>query len=254
MADEQGTRGTRSLARRIGHVLLGVATLVVITVASIAFSLRITPLQSVSALGQTVGVGSTSPTASLRGPGEVDLFGQPLPTQARFLGPVRPRLVLTDITLNQQVAGLFAPDTQSGSAAALGAQLANGWKRYFAWEITFVAVGALLLLGMIAGWRRHLWSWKKTLVTVLGGLLVVEAINVGLIMLTATTASSVLHDVHSLGELVGRSEQPPLAAAPGPPLRGVQAVVMGDSTAAGLGGPSFSGPSPQGQARGRSAR
>jgi len=36
-----------------------------ITVASIAFGLRITPLQSVSALGQTVGVGSTSPTASL---------------------------------------------------------------------------------------------------------------------------------------------------------------------------------------------
>jgi lysophospholipase L1-like esterase len=253
VTDEQETRGTRSLARRLGHVLLGVATLVVITVASIAFGLRITPLQSVSALGQTVGVGSTSPTASLRGPGEVDLFGQPLPTQARFLGPVRPRLVLTDITLNQQVAGLFAPDTQSGSAAALGEQLANGWKRYFAWEITFVAVGALLLLGMIAGWRRHLWSWKKTLVTVLGGLLVVEAVNVGLIMLTATTASSVLHDVHSLGELVGRSDQPPLAAAPGPPLRGVQAVVMGDSTAAGLGGPSLPDPSPQDQACGRSA-
>ena len=38
---------------------------------------------------------------------------------------------------------------------ALGGQLASGWKRYFAWEITFVAVGALLLLGMIAGWRRH---------------------------------------------------------------------------------------------------
>ena len=85
--------------------------------------------------------------------------------------------MLTDITLNQQVAGLFSPDTQAGSAAALGDQLANGWKRYFAWEITFVAVGALLLLGMIAGWRRHRWSGKKTLVTVLGGLLVVEAVK-----------------------------------------------------------------------------
>ena len=86
MTDEQKTRGTRSLARRVGHVLLGVVTLIVVTVASIAFGLRITPLRSVTALGQTVGVGSTSPTASLRGPGEVDLFGQPLPTQARFLG------------------------------------------------------------------------------------------------------------------------------------------------------------------------
>jgi lysophospholipase L1-like esterase len=253
MVDDQGTRSARGLGRGIVRVLVGLATIAVITVASIAFGLRITPLQSVSALGQTVGVGVTSPTASLRGPGEVDLFGQPLPTQARFVGPVRPRLVLTDITLNQQVAGLFSPDTQAGSAAALGEQLANGWKRYFAWEITFVAVGALLLLGMIAGWRRHRWSWKKTLVTVLGGLLVVEAVNVGLILLTASTASGVLHDVHSLGELVGRSEQPALAAAPGPPLPGVQAIVMGDSTAAGLGGAPLPNPSQDDEACGRSA-
>lgn len=253
MVDDQGTRSARGLGRGIVRVLVGLATIAVITVASIAFGLRITPLQSVSALGQTVGVGVTSPTASLRGPGEVDLFGQPLPTQARFVGPVRPRLVLTDITLNQQVAGLFSPDTQAGSAAALGEQLASGWKRYFAWEITFVAVGALLLLGMIAGWRRHRWSWKKTLVTVLGGLLVVEAVNVGLILLTASTASSVLNDVHSLGELVGRSEQPALAAAPGPPLPGVQAIVMGDSTAAGLGGAPLPNPSPDDEACGRSA-
>jgi lysophospholipase L1-like esterase len=253
MVDDQGTRGARGLGRGIVRALVGLATIAVITVASIAFGLRITPLQSVSALGQTVGVGVTSPTASLRGPGEVDLFGQPLPTQARFVGPVRPRLVLTDITLNQQVAGLFSPDTQAGSAAALGEQLASGWKRYFAWEITFVAVGALLLLGMIAGWRRHRWSWKKTLVTVLGGLLVVEAVNVGLILLTASTASSVLNDVHSLGELVGRSEQPALAAASGPPLPGVQAIVMGDSTAAGLGGAPLPNPSPDDEACGRSA-
>ena len=253
MVDDQGTRSARGLGRGIARALVGLATIAVITVASIAFGLRITPLQSVSALGQTVGVGVTSPTASLRGPGEVDLFGQPLPTQARFVGPIRPRLVLTDITLNQQVAGLFSPDTQAGSAAALGDQLANGWKRYFAWEITFVAVGALLLLGMIAGWRRHRWSGKKTLVTVLGGLLVVEAVNVGLILLTASTASGVLHDVHSLGELVGRSEQPALAAAPGPPLPGVQAIVMGDSTAAGLGGTPLPNPSPDDEACGRSA-
>jgi lysophospholipase L1-like esterase len=253
MVDDQGARSARGLGRGIARVLVGLATIAVITVASIAFGLRVTPLQSISALGQTVGVGVSSPTASLRGPGEVDLFGQPLPTQARFVGPIRPRLVLTDITLNQQVAGLFSPDTQAGSAAALGDQLANGWKRYFAWEIAFVAVGALLLLGMIAGWRRHRWSGKKTLVTVLGGLLVVEAVNVGLILLTASTASGVLHDVHSLGELVGRSEQPALAAAPGPPLPGVQAIVMGDSTAAGLGGTPLPNPSQDDEACGRSA-
>jgi lysophospholipase L1-like esterase len=212
-----------------------VGTLSVLSVLSIAFGLRVTPLQRVSALGQTVAVGVASPTASLSGPGQVDLFGQSLPTEARFIGPVRPRLVLTNITINQEVAGLFAPETREGSAAALGDQLASGWTRYFVWEIVFVAVAALLLFGIIAGWRRHAWNWKRTTTTIVGGLLFAEAVNVGVIMLTAYTAPGILQNVHSLGELVGRSEQAPLPAAPGPPLYGVRAVVLGDSTAAGLG-------------------
>jgi lysophospholipase L1-like esterase len=226
---------TRVVVRHASHGLVVAGTLLVITIASIAFSLRVTPLQTVSALGQTVGVGTAAPSFSLSGPGEVDLFGQPLPTSVRFLGPVRPKLVLNSITLNQQVAGLFDPTTSGGSAQALGDQLAKGWTRYFVWEIAFVGLGALLLLGVVAGWRRHAWSWKKTLVVIAGGLLFVEAVNVGLIALTATTAPAKLHRVGSLGELVGRDEDAPIAAAPGPALPGVQAVVLGDSTAAGLG-------------------
>jgi lysophospholipase L1-like esterase len=225
----------RSILRRVSHGLVGAGTVLVVTVASIAFGLRVTPLQSVSALGQTVGVGAAAPSLSFSGPGEVDLFGQPLPTSVRFLGPVRPRLVLTTITLNQQVEGLFDPATSDGSARALGDGLASGWTRYFVWETAYVALGALLLLGIIAGWRRHAWSWKKTVVIVLGGLALVEAVNVGLIVLTAATAPAKFHDVRSLGELVGRSEDAPIAAAPGPALAGVRAVVLGDSTAAGLG-------------------
>ena len=246
-------RPDRSFTRRILHALFVAATLVFVTVASIAFGLRVTPLQSVSALGQTVGVGTAPPTASLSGPGEVDLFGQSLPTEVRFLGPVRPRLVLTNISLNDQVFGLFSPETRAGSATTLGDQLAGGWKRYFLWEIGYVAIGALLLLGIIAGWRRHAWSWKKTLATVLGGLVIVEAVNIGLIALTATTAPRILRDAHSLGALVGRSEEAPIAAAPGPLLRGVQAVVIGDSTAAGLGDAPLPDPSELDQACGRSA-
>jgi lysophospholipase L1-like esterase len=254
-ADAPARRGRsdRSFTRRILYALLVAGTLGLVTVASIAFGLKVTPLQSVSALGQTVGVGTAPPTASLSGPGEVDLFGQSLPTEVRFLGPVRPRLELTNISLNDQVAGLFSPETRDGSAAALGDQLANGWKRYFLWEIGYVAIGALLLLGIIAGWRRHAWNWKKTLATLLGGLVIVEAINIGLIALTATTAPRILRDAHSLGALVGRSEEAPVAAAPGPPLRGVQAVVIGDSTAAGLGDAPLPDPSRLDEACGRSA-
>jgi lysophospholipase L1-like esterase len=233
-------------------MLLVAGTLALLSVASIAFGLRITPPQRVSALGQTVAVGAAAPTASLSGPGEVELFGQSLPTEVRFIGPVRPRLVLTDITINEEVAGLFVPERRGGSAAALGSQLANGWKRYFAWEIAFVAVAALILFGSVAGWRRHAWNWKRTVVTIVGGLVFAEGVNLGLIMLTAYTAPGILHDVHSLGELVGRSEQPPLPIAPGPPLHGVQAVVMGDSTAAGVGNGALPDASPLDRACGRS--
>jgi lysophospholipase L1-like esterase len=245
-------RRTRSALRHASHGLVVVGTLLSITIASIAFGLEVTPLQTVSALGQTVGVGAAPPSLSLSGPGEVDLFGQPLPTSVRFLGPVRPRLVLNSITLNQQVAGLFDPSTSGGSAKALGDQLASGWTRYFLWEIAFVALGALLLLGIVAGWRRHAWSWKKTLVTIAGGLVFVEVVNVGLIMLTATTAPSKLQRVGSLGELVGRDEDAPIAAAPGPALTGVQAVVLGDSTAAGLGDAPLPDPTALDEACGRS--
>jgi lysophospholipase L1-like esterase len=244
---------TRSVVRHTSHGLVVALTLAAITFASIAFGLRVTPPQSVSALGQSVGVGAAPPSLSFSGPGEVELFGQSLPTSVRFLGPIRPRLVLNSITLNQQVAGLFDPSTSAGSAQALGDQLASGWKRYFLWEIAFVGLGALLLLGIVAGWRRHAWSWKKTLVTIAGGLVLVEVVNVGLIMLTATTAPAKLSAVGSLGELVGRNEDAPIAAAPGPALTGVQAVVLGDSTAAGLGDAPLADPTPLDEACGRSA-
>jgi lysophospholipase L1-like esterase len=243
----------RSVVRHTSHGLVVAGTLFAITIASIAFGLRVTPLQNVSALGQTVGVGAAPPSLSLAGPGEVELFGQSLPTSVRFLGPNRPRLVLNSITLNQQVAGLFDPSTSDGSAQALGDRLAAGWTRYFAWEIAYVAVGALLLLGIVAGWRRHAWSWKKTLVTIAGGLVLVEAVNVGLIALTATSAPAKLHHVGSLGELVGRNEDAPIAVAPGPALVGVQAVVLGDSTAAGLGDAPLPDPTALDEVCGRSA-
>ncbi|MGE5226405.1 MAG: SGNH/GDSL hydrolase family protein, partial [Planctomycetaceae bacterium] len=236
----------------MGRVLLATGTIAIVAAASIAMGLRLTPPQSVSALGQKVTVGTTGLSFDLSGPAEVVLFGQAMPTRVRFLGPVRPRLELADITINQQVASLFAPDTRPGAATALGDELASGWKRYFAWEVGFVAMFALLLLGIIAGWRRHAWTWRKTVLTIVGGLVVVEALNLGVIMLTAYSAPRILRRVDSLGALVGRSDQPPISPAPGPPLVGVQALVLGDSTAAGVGNAPLPDPTPEDRACGRS--
>ena len=224
-----------TVGRRLGRALVVVATLLVVSAASIAFALRVTPERTVTALGQTVEVGAAAPTWSVEGPGQIDLFGQSLPTQVRFIGPVRPRLVLTDISINEQVAGLFSPGPHAPVADTLGAALASGWRWYFAYEIAFVALAAVLLLGAIAGWRRY--PHRKTILVILGGLLFVEAVNLGAIMVTAFTAPGILRDVRSLDELVGRTPQPPVAAAHGPTDPSVQAIVLGDSTAAGLGGP-----------------
>jgi lysophospholipase L1-like esterase len=251
MSDVDTSPTKRSPLRRIARALVAVAMLLAVSAASIAFALQVTPERSVSSFGQTVTVGTAPPTWSTEGPGQVVLFGFTLPTQVRFIGPVRPRLTLTDISINEQVAGLFSPGPHAPVADTLGAALERGWRSYFLFEIGFVAVGATLLLGAIAGWRR--FPTKKTVLLIVGGLLFAEAINIGSIMVTAFTAPAILRDVHSLDALVGRAQQAPLAAAPGPDLSAVQAIVLGDSTAAGLGGPPLPHPSASDEACQRSS-
>src|ERR1039457_2219083 len=92
------TGGQRRVARWLAWlgVLLGMA------VAGIAVALRETHSQTVNGAGQVITVGATAPTLSLSGPGEIDLFGQSLPTNLPFVGPVRPRLQLAQITINSE--------------------------------------------------------------------------------------------------------------------------------------------------------
>lgn len=227
------------------------ATLLVVSIAAIAFALRVAPEQSVVALGQTVRVGATPPAWSAAGPGEVVLFGRSLPTEVDFVGPVRPRLVLTDISIDTQLAEAFAPPGRAAAAAELGDALADGWRRYFLWEMAFVALGATLLLGAIAGWRA--WDGRRTAVFLFGGVLFALALNLGAIMVTAFSAPGILRQLGSVSDLVGRDTVRPVPAAPGPALEQIQAVVIGDSTAAGLGGPSVLGATAEDQACERSS-
>ena len=105
-------------------------------------------------------------------------------------------------------------------------------KRYFARETAVVGAGTLILVGALAGWRPSrvaprsgCWPWAA----------IAEALNVGAIMITTYTAPDRLRQVHSLHELVGSLTRPPRIDPAGRPLRRVQAVVIGDSTAAGAG-------------------
>jgi hypothetical protein len=224
---------------------------VVLAGAAIAVALQVTPMQTVTVAGQVIQVGASAPSLSLSGPGEVDLFGQNLPTDLRFSGPVRPRLQLSQITINSELTTLVEGADGAGVERVLGTRLAEGWKRYFAWETALAGVGSLILVGAVAGWRRL--PRNTTLKLLAAGLAVTEAINVGAIMVTTYTAPSLLRQVHSLNGLVGSVTSAPQIDPAGRPLTRFQAVVIGDSTAAGAGLAPAPGSSSTARACGRSS-
>jgi hypothetical protein len=223
----------------------------IITAGSIWLALQVAPLQTVSAAGQSAQVGAAVPSLSLSGPGELDLFGQVMPTKPQFAGPIRPLLQLTHITIDPQVAQLLRSDSPRKLELNLSQQLAQGWTRYFEWE-TLIAVGfAVVGLLAVAGIRRQ--SHAKMARTVIVGLVVVCAVNVGGILLTASSTPGVLRSVKTLDDLVGADPLVTLPQTVNHPLTSVQAVVIGDSTAAAVGNPLPAGASALDRACGRSS-
>jgi hypothetical protein len=243
------------IAARIRGTLLIVVTFVVISVASIWLALRVTPLQTVQAAGQTAQIGATMPDLSLHGPGELDLFGQAMPTKPNFSGPIRPRLQLTHITINQQVVQTLKADGPHRIELSLSQQLAAGWTHYFIWE-TLIAAGFALtgLVAIVGVARRHSVSRGRVLKIAVAGMLFAVVVNVGSVLLTASSTPSVLRSVKTLDDLVG--VDPLTSTSPGKQhaaaLPDVQAVVIGDSTASGDGLPLAAGASSFDQACSRS--
>ena len=236
------------LARRW---LAGLVLLILSAAAAIAAALQVTPMQTVTVAGQVIEVGASAPSLSWSGPGEVDLFGQSLPTNIRFTGPVRPRLQLSQISINSELTTFVQGDRPAGAEHILGSRLADGWKRYFIWETVITGLGALVLVGAVAGWRRI--PHRTTAKLLIAGVVVAEAINLGAIMTTAYSAPSLLRQAHSLNDLVGSETHLPRIQPDGPELPGVQVVVMGDSTAAGAGLAPLPGSSSTDRNCGRSA-
>ncbi len=225
---------------------------VLVAAAAIALALVVTPMQDITIAGEEIGVGAAAPTLSLSGPGEVDLFGQRLPTTLAFAGPVRPRLTLAHITLDRQLASMFDPGHGAVPAGvAIGHALATAWTHYFVWEACITGAAALLLTGALCGWAR--FPLRKTLILLGVGLALAEVANLGGIMVTAFTAPGRLEQVGSLSGLVGQAQLPTVAKLTGPERSTVRAVVLGDSTAAALGNPLVAHASPADHACRRSS-
>jgi len=224
-----------------------VATYAVVAAGAIWLALRVAPLQTVSAAGQTAQVGATLPNASLRGPGELDLFGQVMATRPDFPGPIRPKLALEHITIDPQVIQMLRASGPSKVTLTLSQQLAAGWEHYFLWETLIAVAFAVVPLVAIAAVRRRPAMWKL----LAGGLAAVVAVNVGGIALTASGTPQVLRSVKTLDDLVGVNPVTgTTAATPAQPK--VQVVVIGDSTASGWGLPWGQNPTQEDEACGRS--
>ena len=146
----------RALHRRTRLALAYLGAGLLVAAAAIALALVVTPTQDVTVAGEEIGVGAAAPSLSLSGPGEVNLFGQRLPTTLQFAGPVRPSLTLTHITLDEQLASMFRPGQhgQAPARTAIGHALASAWTTYFGWEICITGAAALLLAGALCGWAR----------------------------------------------------------------------------------------------------
>jgi hypothetical protein len=251
MGTTGGMLRTGRWARLALRRLAGLGLLIFLAAAPIAIALQVTPMQTISVAGQVIRVGAGAPDLSLSGPGQVDLFGQSLPTDLRFTGPVRPRLQLSQITINSELTTFIEGARRTGAERVLGARLADGWKHYFAWETVITGTGALLLAGAVAGWRRLPRGTSVKLLA--AGLFAAEAINVGAIMITTFSAPALLRQVHSLNQLVGPATQAPRIRPAGGPLPRIGVVVIGDSTAAGAGLAPLPGASGTARACGRSA-
>lgn len=218
---------------RSSRWLAGFLALVLAGAAAIAVALQVTPMQTVTVAGQVIDVGGTTPGLTLSGPGEIDLFGQSLATNLDFTGPVRPRLQLAQISINSELTNFVEGSKPGGVEHTLGTKLADGWERYFIWESVIAGAGALILVGALAGFRRI--PHRTTFKLLVAGLVVAEAMNVGAILVTAHKAQGALRQVTSLNQLVGSEPAAPKLRKTGRPLPNVQAIVLGDSTAAGAG-------------------
>ncbi len=245
-------RGSRTVWLRRGRAgVLAVLLVAVTCAASVWLAVRITPTQSVAAAGQDVQVSAVQPTLSLAGHGELDLFGEAIPTRPRFPGPIRPRLRLAHITIDSQVSRLARPGGHDTLETTLSRQLAVGWTRYCAWESLIAAGCAAVILVAVAGVRRT--APRTTVALLAAGLVTVVAVNSVGIYLLASGTPQALRNVHTLDDLVGRAPTQPVRAAKGPALPDVGVVVLGDSTAAALGNPLVPHPSALDRTCGRSS-
>ncbi len=233
-----------NLLRRVGPAL----TLLVLGVSALIVALALTPPVSVSTFGQTVQVSAVPPSLSLSGPGEADLFGEgSVQTVQHFNGPVRPLIVWKRFNRNDQASQFIQSSTHDGQrvvqtgAEQVGAALTRGWTTFFVRLIGVAGLaGALLYLlalgvaALIPG--RPLEAPRRRRLRFLALSVAVSVVlAAACTALTVVSAGQQLAGIQTLADVVGSANLVPAPAPVGPPVKDVDLVVIGDSTAAAVG-------------------
>jgi hypothetical protein len=248
----------------VGRALL----LILLAVTALILAVTVTPKTPVSVFGQTVQVGAVKPSLhlGLSGPGEADLFGEGVvETVQHFEGPIRPLIVWQRFNRNDDAAAFIqsGPDggtrtVQTGSAQ-VGDALAAGWTRYFVALLIAAGIigGALYLLSVgvaaLTGHDQRPRSRRRHLALLAASVVTSLVVTLGFTALTVRTAVDQLGSITSLSDLVGTVRLAPLPGAVGPKRTDVDAVVIGDSTAAGIGNAPVADPTKQDTACRRSS-
>lgn len=244
------------------------AGFIAIAFAAMAIALTITPAVSVSAFGQTVEVGAVPVVRSigLSGPGEADLFGEgTISTVQNFDGPIRPRISWQRFNRNDEAGAFIQSNAENGQrtiqtgTAAAGQLLADGWKSYFVRLVLLSGlIGGGLYLAALGGYalisgHNHKHRSRRYRAAQLGTAVGLSmAVTIGCAALTVTSAASQLATVTSLSDLVGTASLIPIPGPVGPSHPDVDVVVIGDSTAAGIGNTPLPNPSKDDEACRRS--
>lgn len=224
--------------------------MLVLALAAMTLALAVTPKASVSVFGQTVDVGAVAPGIhlGLSGPGEADLFGEGIvETVQHFDGPIRPLIVWQRFNRNDDAAAFIQSGSDDGKrtvstgSADVGRSLAAGWTRYFGWLVAAAGLlgGALYLLSVGAlalSGRDHRHRTRGGHLGLLAASVVASlVVTLGFTALTVRTAVDQLGSITSLSDLVGTANLVPVPGPVGPARSDAEVVVIGDSTAAGIG-------------------
>jgi lysophospholipase L1-like esterase len=256
----------RSFSRPSVALARPVAALVAVALAALVVALAATPPVSVSAFGQTVDVSAVSPNLSLSGPGEADLFGEgTLETVQHFDGPIRPLIVWQRFNRNEDAAQFIQSTSQDGrrvvrtGAQEVGRALTDGWSTYFTRLILVAGLAGgllyLLALGLSALFPHHPRErpHRHRLLFLTSAVLVSALVTAACTGLTVVSAARQLGGIKTLADLVGTVNVAPVPLQVGPVRKDVNAVVIGDSTAAAIGNTPIRKPTKDDQACQRSS-